>query len=493
MCSIANKLTLPDRCYFRLTCQAWRALPVDMRVELSHAPGWEASAQEIRRHLPEPVVVICSDTAASLGSLCQSKHCDKVLLVPDGEQLWQWRCEPIVRPWDKVFKVLPPLQALAQQLQDPVVSQHVQLQLRIRGGHLSSQAMLTALDAVKTRIFQLRIVDGVHTLLSKLSSLHNLQILEFNLMAKSSKVEDVKQQLQSLPHLSALYVHTQTRSATDRLGDFLKVLPALSRVTSLKVASQSFEACLTTSAMRRISILQLSRQIVLDKPLAGLQTLRLEDFGTPSVSMVQAEHLQHSTNLVHLILDRCSAEALLHVPATLQQLILFAFSEQTSVRMLYKPCFVFAPGLLRLVQLQVLCIGCFLTEELVQSITGAVLPRVHTFGFQLPCMFSSEYEKYTCFENCSNKFVLTPAAHVVELASVFPNIQTFRVAYCGSLQEFSNKVRGSARLKSWFMTEKLFPRLGQVTCCCQNLDLELDGVSPSCRIVYKYQSRYVRP
>lgn len=227
---------------------------------------------------------------------------------------------------------------------------------------------------------------------------------------------------------------------------------------------------------------------------AGLRRLRLQDLGSPDSAAAWAEKLQKLDYLECFSVDACIEESLLQLPTNLHSLFLQARSQKILLSTNYSPKCNFSPALGRLAQLQMLCIGCFLTSDLYQSLHGVVLPRVHTFGFQLPSVMGRMQSQLPSLvepgygTRCIQEGGVTnfqPDDGVTQLAGVFPQLQTIKIYY----QQINcdiDCVGGAVELESAFMTPRVFPELRYIVCCCEMLDLKLVDVSPLCHVIRKY-------
>ena len=243
--------------------------------------------------------------------------------------------------------------------------------------------------------------------------------------------------------------------------------------------------CLPSDALQHLTSLQMGTGTAAERLPTGLQRMRLQDLTSSYEPVGLAQELQQLPSFMCLTLDKTAAASLLRLPASICSLTLQACSESTTWHEVERPSFKFAPALSRLQQLQVLHVGCFLTAELFESLSGACLPRLHTFGFQLPYLSHSGYSISQHVNSCGSVQNIKPDEDVRHLAAVFPNVQTFKIFFQDGYQ-LCDSMRCCAELEAGFMTPYIFPRLRYVVCCCGPLELRLKGVFPACSVILKY-------
>ena len=154
-----------------------------------------------------------------------------------------------------------------------------------------------------------------------------------------------------------------------------------------------------------------------------------------------------------------------------------------------------AVPLTRFKQLKELCLGLFLTTEVIDALPRCSLPSVTILGFQIPAEVSALQPQYFRSQNggmmsysdwsslgAVRDVLLMPAPNVLRLASVFPSLTTFRVMYFDTYA-VSNRIHHSAGLEASFMCPTIFTGLKTIVCSCRGLHLDLRNVSPLCKVV----------
>ncbi|KAL3157211.1 hypothetical protein ABBQ38_001449 [Trebouxia sp. C0009 RCD-2024] len=280
--------------------------------------------------------------------------------------------------------------------------------------------------------------------------------------------------MQALTSLRELRLYTRCKVKKVKVTSLVQAMGDMKTVTSLTLGVQGLRACLPSEALLHLTSLSLSGRVSVPRLPQGLRKLRLQNFGRPDNASEWAEKLQTLADFESLCLDECTEEALLRLPCNLRSLVLQAQSDKP-VHCVFNPKYRFSAALGRVNRLQSLCIGCFFTTELFESLNGVVLPEVHTFGFQLPSVIMGD-------DRCIQDGGVTnfkPDNGVVEMPGIFPRLQTMKIIF---QEDCLGLVHGVVELESAFMTPELFPGLRHIVCCCQMLDLKLNDISPLCQV-----------
>ena len=148
--------------------------------------------------------------------------------------------------------------------------------------------------------------------------------------------------------------------------------------------------------------------------------------------------------------------------------------------------------------MQELCIGLFLSDELIVVMSGVTLPNVRIFGFQIPAQVSLASPQYFRSPHGNTmsmldwdrhgviqSLMLVPSENVGQLAQVLPCLHTFKVMYSNTYA-ITYSIHIAAILEASFMSPDVFPSLCSIICCCEGLRLEFKNASPLCQIVRKF-------
>ena len=196
-------------------------------------------------------------------------------------------------------------------------------------------------------------------------------------------MHDLQAVILRLPALSTLHVFVETSRATRGLLSFLDVLPEVPSVRSLRAATQTFSVNLPANILIHLSSLEIGGHVTLEQPPAHLAQLRLESvescFAAYASMFTQVEALTHCDNL---ILDTFTVGALLVLPTNLRRLSLSQPFKQSHFAE-HSQFDVCRALIGRLLHLETLHIGNFLTDFAMNLFLGLLLPRVHTFSFRV--------------------------------------------------------------------------------------------------------------
>ena len=407
-----------------------------------------------------------------------------VKLTLQGDAFWVWEAEPMLYLRDSLNKFIGILNQASTALHTAASKEKLQLALRVRSSVAESHKIDAALQDLKAHVVQLRFLETPHDVMAQFLPFNQVQTLEIVLLQHGDE-ELTLSAMQGLPRLQAVKLYARTAARCNlkpnRVTCFLEKLGRLKTVTSWTVALLDHSVCLPSQALGKLTSLHLSTNVTAQKLPAELRRLRLQNLGSPQRAAEWAETLQKVDHLECLSMDTCTEESLLQLPPNLVSLELLARSEQRLTQHVDDPDCNFSAALGRFAGLQVLCIGCFLTTELFQSLHGVVLRDVHTFGFQLPSVIGQG-------ERCVQEggvINFKPDDDVVQLRDILPAMRTLKIFFKDVYVDV-DRVHGCVQLESGLLTPQLFPNLQYIVCCCQLLDLELVDVSPSCQVIRKY-------
>ena len=484
---IANQLSLQSQGSFRLTCRSWlealTSSSTPRTVEIPAVGEWKSSLHNIKRLAPGSNVVVHIRNVATLSELCQIQGCHTVRLPLLDKRLWfrstQFGGDSYFN--DTHRNMLEYFQLASKAVQIAGSQMKVQVALCVRVHPREIERVGTELQKVAANVGHLRLTATLYTVMPQFIQMcSNVCMLDIVVPQKGDAMPTMAA-MRALSSLTALGLYTRTKVQPSAIVCFAEVLEHLERVTSLTVAVHQLVVELPSQPLHHITSLHLSQNASVDRPPAGLKRLHLQNLCSAGAAAEWAGKLQKLDRLDCLSLEECSEEALLQLPANFHRLELQVRVEERLTPHVDGPTWTFSSSLGRLPDLQVLYIGSFLTSELFASLHGVVLPRVHTFGFELPSLSGQGHH----FMLQGGRLHLKADDGVVELAAAFPNVQTLKIYFDDFCYDMA-RMHGAVELESAFMTPELFPRLRYIVCHCRMLNLKLVHVSPKCNIIHKY-------
>lgn len=377
-----------DQASLRLTCKAFRALfPAKdqaTRQYVSQQAGWQDVAAELKQQIPHGAVVVHADKDKDLIPLLQTPEVDLVHFDARPEFLCHWLSAPPGHAQEEAKAALQILQPVAELLLAAPPGHHIELSICIQASHLGNREFKAASYSLLPAITYLRVIEGVTACLPDVLLLFNLHTLVLTAPKKGSKIEIIKAALSGLTALHHLRVFSEPTSSATSINRLLGVLLRLPKVTCLKVvACKGLHMCLSASDLRYIHDLQLGSGVIIDRPPDMLMHLHLENISYGDQGAFQGyaglfAQLQVLHRLVRLSVDKYCDESLCVIPSNL---CLMLPTEQLADDRRFD--LNNQEALTRLTELKVLRIGDFVTSRLVNSLSGVVLSRLHTFPFQL--------------------------------------------------------------------------------------------------------------
>ena len=293
----------------------------------------------------------------------------------------------------------------------------------------------------------------------------------------------------------------------------LQVLPSITKVTSLRIVTQSNHVCLPSALLLHLTALEMGLHVTIDHAPAKLCCMRFEDLqSSPAEYSDLFRQMEKLSVPVSIVLDFSSPALVMMLPSNLQQLSLMQpfregqLSEEGQHEM--------HASFRRLPDLQVLRIGNFLNDIAVKIVSGLSLPCVHTFGFRMLHGLNVFDIKHvvndepadTCVKDTKNEWVpvvscsfsspwpykvlLRPSAIIGQLHTVLPMLQQLEVDFeWKRIFDFRRPTLIAEYPKVMLdcsnLNQKVFPLLRGITCRLQNGDLQLANLSASCYAVIK--------
>ena len=469
--SIANQSCFADQARFRLVCNSWKdahsCQDLSHRVTLQYQPDWEIPAKKIKQVCPSTTVVVVVDNLRVVPKVLGSSVCDKVQYrsPPDAEHFW--RLSSHCGTLDRVLQFKDFLNKAQELFNTSDYRQRLELCLSLRSEHAGLPAVQIVIRKLQAIICELHVVDSLAVCATNTFPLHHLRALAFTLPYKPSR--GYQAAMVSLPSLEFLHVHANTAKAAACIPSFLKVLPNMQTVSSLRISTLSNFLALPVASLQHVTYLQLGSGVTITKVPAVLRHLRLQALHNDVLWMWPVfQELEQLDRRLAFTLDTFSW-ALLHLPTNLEELTILQHVEQpSSDHMELSLCHsIFS----RLSNLKVLVLADFVTPYISYALKGLIFPHVHTFGF---CLASANPNPMHLMDGDSEVFMVFPPTPEV----VFPNVQHLRV-----YSTESNPTK-RVRLHCTWMHKHFFTQLQTLTCYYSPSVLTLCDI-PSCPIVFK--------
>lgn len=442
-------------------------------------------AAELKQLTPRGTIVVHADEHTDLLRLLHASDCDIVHYDIWPECIRQWLSLPPSYAPETAKRALQRMEPIARIIQGGSDVQRIELSTCIQANHLGNLPYQAVFDTLAPALAHIRVLEGITACLPAILSLANLHTLTMTAPKKGPKIDEIKKALPSLTELCALHVCTEPTSSAASVNRLLGVLRQMPKVTSLKVvADQGLVLCLCASNLQYIQELQLGSRVTVDHPPSMLMHLQLEDISGSHQGVFQGysnlfAQLQDLSNSVSLTVDRFCDESLCLMPSKLQNLCLMPPNEQPA----YGRHFQLSnqPALMRLSGLKVLFLGEFVTNHLVQRLSGIVLPQLHTFGFQLisqPCYGSDPSSEFA--------WGLDFPLSARQLAAVFPNLRRLTMNHIRHIGSNCSSVWVND-YNTGFLSHVVFPQLQNVTCHCQNVRMDFLRRESPIPVVIKFQ------
>jgi len=294
-------------------------------------------------------------------------------------------------------------------------------------------------------------------------------------------------------------VLTKFLSCHDHISAVLEVLPILSHIKALRIAT-CCEFQVAASVLQHVTMLELGRAVYCDLPPVTLKSLSLLDLQDEPARHTFWQQLHCQKSLFCLSVHSFTLSSLYYLPSHLHNLTLTEIFEEEGLQLVKH-------ALGELVGLRVLRIGNFLTSSVVGVLSELDLPCLHTFGFrvhhhgsrvgrrlnqlfklQRAHLFSEVKGVLEPYDMLSKRkpTVLKPPDSVKGLASAFPVLTLIEVLLGRVVEhEPGSNLAPQLKLDCNFLSQDNFANLCGITCQFQNIPLFLRAVPPSCYVVYK--------
>ena len=459
---ILQHLAAYDQASFRLTCRRWlyahKLASSPSTIQIACAGDWIRTFKYVKHLAPRSVVTLHTHDHTEVIRLCHFAECHTIRLVLQAGSYWYCRSEPYTYFPDPLTKSLVMLEDVTKALQATKGKKNLEIAIRVRSGSTEHESgrMGLALQGVKANIVHLRFIETPYKVMASFFPFNSLQTLEI-VLPKQGDQTLTQQAVQSLPLLRNLHVYTRNKIKRHAVVSFIQVLESMQKVTSFRIGLTPVPEKplgLPSATLQHVTSLQMGSNITTMTRPAKLQKLRLQTLTCPQQAEKLAQQLQQSPWCTSLSIDEVSPQALFHLPASLQYLVLHARSEESLDFSIEDPDCSPLGSLNRFSQLRAVRLGCFLTSDLFEGLTGVCLPSLHTLGFQLPSAFFRFAPAQRVVER-AGVFHIQPDPGVEQLGPVFPNIDTLSIRFQEG-NALSGGVHGSAHLASHFMAHMYF-------------------------------------
>jgi len=322
------------------------------------------------------------------------------------------------------------------------------------------------------------LVTGRVGKIGSLEPFRRLQHLVYEMSGHTGEVEAVCDVIEHLPCLKEVTVEDSglTNSSRD-LTLFLNCFPALPNLSVLKVHSRGDPVRLVSSQLIHITALELGKKVRFGTPPTNLQKLTIKEFSmeTHRHMMAAVRRLPYTINIE---LSGFGSQDLMELPDQQQYLRLFSSVHAGGYYSVSTNGFSKALG--RLTHLQVLHMGDFLTDTVVEILAPSVFPYLHTFGFTLPCQHPCGIIPSKCVKvGPRGERFLIHSSKVSRLARTFPVLTDLVIHDCLCEGDAYGHA-GVHYLECTWMTRKYFPCLRGITSKCVNSSVELQDLPRSC-------------
>ena len=513
---ISSNLLATDLAHLRLTCKQLRAsqpaVQSETRLYLAYSPDWNTAAAEIRRLLPEATIVL--KTAADCDvSISPAPLCDIVSITPRPGILPRWSTVDVTRKMvaTKLKHSIKELDKVKELLNRLEGNANVELALQVKSHHLSipddvhdpencgQKTYKASMHALAPLVTQLDSVDNLPDTLNHGLNLCFVTRLAFALPSNAQYVERYKEALKQLPGLREVSMLTKFKTSHDHISAVLQVLPILSHIKALRIATCS-EFQVAASVLQHVTMLELGEAVYCELPPITLKSLSLLDLQDEPARHTFWQELYCQKSLFCLSVHSFTLSSLSYLPSHLHDLTLTQVFEEERLQLV--KC-----ALGELVGLRVLRIGNFLTTSVVGMLSELHLPSLHTFGFHVHHHGSGTKRRIVKLFNLQSAHlfselkgvlqpynmmskrkptVVKPPDSVRGLAGAFPLLTLIEVSL-GAVeeQELDSSFVPQLKLDCDFLSKDNFANLRGITCQFQNIPLFLRAVPPSCYVVYK--------
>ena len=421
----------------------------------------------------QQALLLDSQSCSELGKLVQSTICDKVYLrkIPEAPVKKWNKNQPEVPT--KAKQSLRHFQTVHQAQKSGVDSNKIELACKVVASQVRRYPGLhQAIASVAPNIRHLNILQSLTDFTDHSFRLSGLKTLAYTMSVRADTVVQHQKAFLALPSLERLHISARSQSSAECIPELLQVLKSLPNITSLSIATDCVECCLSASALMHLTAVELGSGVFVDALPARLAHLCLG--GSHVVVQPYLHMFRQSETLrmpLSLRLQTLQPVILQHLPINLHSLsLLQPFGKHREL---------LSAALADLVHLKVLHVGDFLTEDVVKLMADKLLPKLHTFGFRMHrydvitfdhqrahMYFESPYSfaliPYEChfLEHCQHVYV--PVADLLPLSAALPQLQQLEVHF-DSGSDFRMLTLDCSMFNS-----ANFPALRGVTCFCSN-------------------------
>lgn len=496
---ILASCTEGDRSNFRLVCKAWCAItPVhtlQRRVTLRHHPGWEQTALQVRQRLPNSVIVVRISGTAGLAGLLHNPHCDIVSCVPQSFGVFpQWKLQQVWHMVDPKFHKQAAVEALLSSLGDTYEQapaenrQRLELQLCLKSTQIIKPAIAADLLRLKPAITEFRELERMETTANMLFPLDSLKVCALKLPRSPMVLSRLWSAMKLAKNLEFLQISIHSKNTSSMAVRFIEVLPELPRVTSLRVISSGQDmvtrlpvaTCLPVAYLPHITHLELGQRVYTGGLPSNLRSLALQNLSISDQGYAQMlAEISLAVEPISMTVQEFENAALLGLDANLHEFRL----QSPMLFRLQSPMFdtvepehsrMCRSGLARLSSLRVLCVSDFLTPGFVALLEPSCFPQLHTFGFNVEQLDSSDYYAV----DSPTSYILTPSQDIAKLGVTFPALQNLKII-CRSEENVGLVIRAEGICLA-------FPGLHDITCYSPVPGLELHGVPRQVQVAAKF-------
>lgn len=323
-----------DLALFRLTCTAWRdicpAQTLHQRVTLQFQPGWERHATQLCHKLPKATVVVQMDSTTGLADMLRNALCDVVsCFLQSARVMSQWSLDPYQPELNKEATTLAQIREIADQFEQatPDNKQRLQLHLRLRSDQAITPAMSAELLREKSAIVEIREQVRMIKTANLLFPLDSLRCCAFTLARNPNSQSALQGVMQGAPNLDFMQMYIGTQRTVQHALKYIKVLPDLPKLTSLRIVSQGIAVCLLANLLQHMTHLELGKNVyfkVLPLRLRSIcfQTLDIDYEGYPD--MLTA--LQQAVVPVSMSVSACRPTDVVYLPKKTANLQIWSWS-----------------------------------------------------------------------------------------------------------------------------------------------------------------------
>ncbi len=269
----------------------------------------------------------------------------------------------------------------------------LELNIRLRSGHVVKDLMQKELMRLKSVIVQIREQEQllVTTNVMFQAPMTSLRVLAFSLARKPNDQTTLQNAVRKAPNLEYLQIYVDTAVTAQRALNFVGVLPELPKVKSLRPVTKGNAICLPVECLQHVTLLDLGTQVSFIQTPPQLCNLTLEKLDLEYESYpAMMSTLCKSGSSLSVSLSSFTYAALPFLPVTLDKLSLLnklPSGAESVENMIALPL-----ALARLSGLRALYLADFLTGSLLARLSAGHFPKLHTLGISSTCQESNEYQ-----------------------------------------------------------------------------------------------------